>query len=129
MVAWIGDELKARALWFTAPRTAALRDETVPSPGPGEVRVGAIASAVSAGTELLVYRGEVSNELPLDLPTLRGSYAFPINYGSASVGIIHYVGTASDAVCVGDSDFANHPHQDVFVVPAAVPVCLPHDLD
>jgi 2-desacetyl-2-hydroxyethyl bacteriochlorophyllide A dehydrogenase len=129
MVAWIGDELKARALWFTAPRTAALRDETVPSPGPGEVRIGAMASAVSAGTELLVYRGEVSNELPLDLPTLRGSYAFPIKYGYASVGIILDVGTGIEHLCAGDSVFAHHPHQDVFVVPATVPVRLPHDLD
>src|SRR5919112_584179 len=129
MVARIGDELKARALWFTAPRTAALRDETVPSPGPGEVRVGAMASAVSAGTELLVYRGEVSNELPLDLPTLRGSYAFPIKYGYASVGIILDVGTGIEHLCAGDSVFAHHPHQDVFVVPATVPVRLPHDLD
>ncbi len=29
MAALIGDNLKSRALWFTAPRTAALRDETV----------------------------------------------------------------------------------------------------
>ena len=129
MVAWIGDELKARALWFTAPRTAALRDETVPSPGPGEVRVGALASAVSAGTELLVYRGEVSNELPLDLPTLRGSYAFPIKYGYASVGIILDVGTGIEHLRAGDSVFVHHPHQDVFVVPATIPVRLPDDLD
>ncbi|HZC84768.1 MAG TPA: hypothetical protein VE194_10075, partial [Rubrobacter sp.] len=59
MVSRIGDELKARALWFTAPRTAEFRTETVEPPGPGEVRVETIASAVSAGTEMLVYRGEV----------------------------------------------------------------------
>ena len=63
-----------------------LREETVPSPGPGEVRVETIASAVSAGTEMLVYRGEVPQDLPLDLPTLRGSYAFPIKYGYAVAG-------------------------------------------
>ena len=43
----IGDELKASALWFTAPRTAALRAETVGPPGPEEVRVETIASRSS----------------------------------------------------------------------------------
>ena len=43
----------ATALWFTATRTAALRDEQVAPPGPGQVTVRAIASLVSAGTEML----------------------------------------------------------------------------
>src|SRR3712207_1953011 len=55
----------ARALWFTAPRTAELRPERVPPPEPGEVRVRTIASAISHGTEMLVYRGEVPSGLPL----------------------------------------------------------------
>jgi hypothetical protein len=69
MASLTGDELKARALWFTASRTAELREETVAPPGLGEVRVETIASAVSAGTEMLVYRGEVPQDLRLDLPT------------------------------------------------------------
>ena len=50
------------------------------------VRVRAALSAISHGTEMLVYRGQVPPELALDLPTLRGSFAFPIKYGYASVG-------------------------------------------
>jgi 2-desacetyl-2-hydroxyethyl bacteriochlorophyllide A dehydrogenase len=129
MVAWIGDELKARALWFTAPRTATLRDETVPPPGPGEVRIEATTSAVSAGTELLVYRGEVPQDLSLDLPTLRGSYAFPIKYGYAATGIVLDVGPEVEHLAMGDFVFVHHPHQEVFVVPATMPVRLPEDLD
>lgn len=125
----IGNELKARALWFAAPRTATLREETVPPPGPGEVRVETIASAVSAGTEMLVYRGEVSGDLPLDLPTLRGSYAFPIKYGYAAAGRILDTGPDVEHLSAGDPVFVHYPHQEVFVVPAHMPVRLADDLD
>ncbi|HEX5848071.1 MAG TPA: zinc-binding alcohol dehydrogenase [Rubrobacter sp.] len=117
--------LRARALWFAAPRTAELREETVPPPGPGEVRVEATASAVSAGTELLVYRGEVPEGLPLDLPTLEGSYAFPIKYGYATVGRVLDTGSDVEHLDTGDPVFVHHPHQEVFVVPARMPVRLP----
>jgi 2-desacetyl-2-hydroxyethyl bacteriochlorophyllide A dehydrogenase len=128
-VSRIGDELKARALWFTAPRTAALCAETVEPPGPGEVRVKTIASAVSAGTEMLVYRGEVPQDLRLDLPTLSGSYAFPIKYGYAATGLVLDTGPGVDHLSQGDPVFVHHPHQDVFVAPAQMPVRLPDDLD
>ena len=125
----IGDELKSRALWFTAPRTAELREEIVPPPGPGEVRIETTASAVSAGTELLVYRGEVSKDLPLDLPTLEGSYAFPIKYGYAAAGRVLDTGPDVEHLRAGDPVFVHHPHQEVLVVPARLPVRLPDGLD
>jgi 2-desacetyl-2-hydroxyethyl bacteriochlorophyllide A dehydrogenase len=129
MASRIGDEIEARALWFTAPRKAALYTETVASPGPGEVRVESTASAVSAGTEMLVYRGEVPQDLPLDLPTFAGSYDFPIKYGYATVGRILDTGPGVGHFTPGDPVFVHHPHQEVFVVPARMPVRLPDDLD
>ena len=125
----IGVELKARALWFSAPRTATLRAEDVPPPGAGEVRVETLASAVSAGSEMLVYRGEVPQELPLDLPTLRGSYGFPIKYGYAAAGRVLDAGPEVEHLAPGDPVFVHHPHQEVFVVPATMPVRLPDGLD
>jgi 2-desacetyl-2-hydroxyethyl bacteriochlorophyllide A dehydrogenase len=129
MASRIGDELKARALWFTAPRTAEFRQEMVPPPGPGEVRVETLASAVSAGTEMLVYRGEVPQDLRLDLPTLAGSYAFPIKYGYAAAGHVLDTGSGVEDLSPGDPVFVHHPHQDVFLVPAEMPLLLPDDLD
>ena len=121
--------MKARALWFTAPRTATLREESVPPPGPGQVRVETIASAVSAGTEMLVYRGEVPQHLPLDLPTLQGTYGFPIKYGYAAAGRVFDTGPGVEHLSVGDTVFVHHPHQEVFVVPARLPVRLPEGFD
>ena len=121
--------LEACALWFTAPRTAELRPEKVPFPGPGEVRVKTIASAISHGTEMLVYRGEVPTDLPLDLPTLAGDFSFPIKYGYASVGHVLDAGAGVEHLSPGDLVFVHHPHQDAFVVPADLPVRLPAGLD
>jgi 2-desacetyl-2-hydroxyethyl bacteriochlorophyllide A dehydrogenase len=129
VVSRIGVEIEARALWFTAPRKAEFRQEIVPTPGPGEVLVETIASAVSAGTEMLVYRGEVPHDLPLDLPTLAGSYAFPIKYGYAAAGRVLDTGSGVENLSQGDPIFVHHPHQELFVVPAQMLVRLPDDLD
>jgi 2-desacetyl-2-hydroxyethyl bacteriochlorophyllide A dehydrogenase len=121
--------LEAHALWFTAPHTTELRPERMPLPGPEEVRIRALASAISQGTEMLVYRGEVPADLPLDLPTLVGSFSFPIKYGYATVGRVLDVGAGVGDLAPGDSVFVHHPHQDVFVVPAGLPVRLSDRLD
>src|SRR5437764_9543197 len=118
----------ARALWLAAPRAPEFRDEPAPPPGPGEVRVRAIASALSQGIELLVYRGQVPADLPLDLPTLAGSFAFPIKYGYAAVGRVIDVGPAVEECKPDDIVFVHHPHQVVFVVPATIPILLPEGM-
>jgi 2-desacetyl-2-hydroxyethyl bacteriochlorophyllide A dehydrogenase len=117
------------SVWFPAAREVDLRSETVPDVGAHDVRIEAIASAISHGTEMLVFRGQVPDGLELDLPTLRGSFSFPIKYGYASVGRV--VETGSDVRClgIGDPVFVLHPHQSTYVVPADMPTRLPADLD
>jgi len=120
---------EATAVWFSQPRTVELRREGLPELGPHDVRVEAIASAISHGTEMLVYRGQVPSELELDLPTLRGSFDFPIKYGYASVGRIVDTGTSVGSLSRDDVVFVLHPHQSQYVVPESMPVRLPHGLE
>ncbi len=115
----------ATAVWFPAARTVELRDEPVPEPGAGEVRIRTLASAISPGTELLVYRGQVPPDLELDLPTLRGGFGFPIKYGYACAGVVDGLGAAVQGAREGDLVFVHHPHQTAFVVPSAAAVPLP----
>jgi threonine dehydrogenase-like Zn-dependent dehydrogenase len=124
-----GGALEARALWFSGPRVAEFRSERVRPAAPGEVRVGTISSALSQGTEMLVYRGKVPADLPLDLPTLAGSFSFPIKYGYATVGRVLDAGAGVEDLAAGDTVFVHHPHQDVFLVPEKMPVRLPDGLD
>lgn len=118
----------ATAVWFPRTREVELRQEPLPPVGPGEVRVRAVASAISHGTEMLVYRGQVPPDLPLDLPALRGGFSFPIKYGYASVGRIEETGAGVTEFRVGDLVFVYHPHQDLYVVPASTIVPLPEGL-
>jgi 2-desacetyl-2-hydroxyethyl bacteriochlorophyllide A dehydrogenase len=117
----------ATSVWFPRAREVELREETLRGPGPGEIRVRAIASGLSHGTEMLVFRGEVPANLALDLPTLAGSYAFPIKFGYASVGRVVEVG-AGAAFTPGDPVFVHHPHQQEYVVSASAAVRLPSRL-
>ncbi len=121
-------EIEAQALWLTAARTVEIRTETALPPGPGEVRVLAIASAISQGTEMLVYRGQVPEDMPLDLPSLSGSFAFPIKYGYASVGRVIDAGAGVQHVAASDIVFVLHPHQSAYTVPASLAVRLPDGL-
>jgi 2-desacetyl-2-hydroxyethyl bacteriochlorophyllide A dehydrogenase len=107
------------------PGSVELRDETVAEPGVGEILVQASRSAISHGTEMLVYRGQVPPGTDLDLPTLRGDFSFPIKYGYASVGTVAEVGLGVSALAVGDSVFCLHPHQTGYVVPAHLAWRLP----
>ncbi|HEX5415955.1 MAG TPA: zinc-binding alcohol dehydrogenase [Chloroflexota bacterium] len=118
----------ARAVWFTGPGVVELRDEEVPTPGPGEIRVRAVASAISHGTELKVLHGQIDPALDLDLPTIRGTYGFPIKYGYASVGRVVDAGPGAE-LAPGNLVFALHPHQTEYVVPATLATRLPTGVD
>ncbi len=78
---------------------------------------------------MLVYRGEVPLDLPLDLPTLDGSFGFPIKFGYAMAGHVLDVGRGVESFSPGDPVFVHHPHQETFVVPAHMLVRLPPGLN
>lgn len=108
----------ARALYFTGPYGLELREIDVPDPGPGEVRVEADRSAISPGTELLVYRGEASPDLPADtsIEALSGTLSFPLRYGYAVVGRVTDVGRGVDEDWLDRRVFAFHPHASHFTI-------------
>ena len=85
-----GRDQVARAVVFDAPRRVRVGPVDLPSPGDGDVLVRTLWSGISAGTEMLAYRGEIDPALPLDetIGTLGGSFAFPFRYGYSCVGRI-----------------------------------------
>ena len=119
-----------KALFFETPRRVAVRTIELPPPGPGEVRVRARCSAVSAGTELLAYRGLLPASLPIDqsLPALTGTFAFPFRYGYALVGEVTEVGEGVAERMVGRRVFAFAPHATEVNVALAGVTPLPDDL-
>ena len=105
----------ARGLWFTKARKAELLEEDVRKPTGAEVTVRSIASLVSAGTEMLVYRGELPAEDDLGLETCAGNFGFPVKYAYQVVGEVIEAGPDA-RFKPGQRIFARHPHQDYFTV-------------
>ena len=105
----------ARALWFTGPRTPELRQEEIAEAGPGQVTVRGVASLVSAGTEMLVYRGDLPAEDELGLETCAGSFGFPVKYAYQIVGRVEAAGEGVP-FAPGDLVFCRHPHQERFTM-------------
>ena len=112
-----------QALWYVGAGRAEIRNEPLAEPGPGEVRVRALHSAISRGTESLVLAGRVppSEFERMRAPFMGGSFPFPVKYGYATVGRVE----AGPAELLGRIVFALHPHQSLFNVPLSAVVPLP----
>lgn len=107
--------MKQTSLYFTAPRNVELRDAELPEPGAGEVRLRALCSAISSGTEMLIYKGDAPVNLAADatLPALQGSLAFPLKYGYCMVGRVETLGAGVSDEWRGRKAFAFNPHETV----------------
>ncbi len=112
--------MTARAFWTVAPGVGEIRAEALPAPAAGLKRVQTLASGVSRGTEALVFAGRVppSQYRAMRAPLMGGAFPFPVKYGYSAVGTDE----------TGQRVFVLHPHQDVFLAPAAMCIPLPDAL-
>lgn len=119
-------EPSAWALWLEGAGRPALRAQPLAAPGPGEVEVRTLYSAISRGSERLVFEGRVpaAEHQRMRCPMQEGDFQFPVKYGYCAVGRV----TAGEAALLGRTVFALHPHQDRFVVPAQAVTPVPEDV-
>ncbi len=105
----------ARAFWAVTAGRGEIRSEMLPRERDEWHLVRTIVSGISRGTEALVFQGRVpaSQYEAMRAPLMGGAFPFPVKYGYSAVGRI------SD----GRRVFVLHPHQDVFLAPAAM--CIP----
>jgi 2-desacetyl-2-hydroxyethyl bacteriochlorophyllide A dehydrogenase len=113
----------ARSLCFVGPRAVDVSVDPLPPLEDGQVLVRTTFSGISAGTEMLAYRGQLDPELPLDetLGTLGGTFRYPFRYGYSCVGVVE---ESRSELGEGAVVFAFHPHQDAFVMSAGDVVTL-----
>jgi NADPH:quinone reductase-like Zn-dependent oxidoreductase len=113
----------AQACWVVAPGRAEIRTETLPSLAEGEVRVRTLHTAVSRGTEGLVFRGEVpaSEWQRMRAPFQAGEFPGPVKYGYVNVGVVE----AGPADLIGRTVFCLYPHQTRYQVNAQAVLPLP----
>jgi NADPH:quinone reductase-like Zn-dependent oxidoreductase len=106
-----------------APGRAEILPAAAPSPVPGSLRIRALASGISRGTESLVFEGKVpeSEWRRMRCPFQEGDFRFPVKYGYALVGVVE----AGPAERIGDRIFCLHPHQSRFTIPAEAALAIP----
>lgn len=122
---------QAQQLWFTKPFAVAVREQFLPMPAAGELLVKTLCSAISAGTEMLVYRGQIPGAMTLDagLDSLQGAADYPLQYGYASVGLVQQIGEDVDPDWAGKRVFSFQPHATHFLATPASVIVLPDDIE
>ena len=120
----------ATAFWLAKPGRGELRTTTLPDPGPGEARVAALASAVSRGSESIVFNGQVplTQYAAMRCPFQDGEFPGPVKYGYASVGLVEAVGPGVPETLVGRRVFCHYPHQDRYIAPADAIAPIPDEV-
>lgn len=118
--------LRATAYWTVAPGHGELREHDLEPPGPDQVLVRTLHSAISRGTELLVHRGEVPPAVRdrMRAPFQHGEFPGPVKYGYLSVGVVE----AGPAHLTGHVVFCLYPHQDRYVVPVEAVSVVPDSI-
>jgi threonine dehydrogenase-like Zn-dependent dehydrogenase len=110
--------MQAHALFHQAPHRVEWAEISVADPRPGELLLQALCSALSPGTETLIFRGEAPEDLELDttIASLQGQFRYPFRYGYALVGEVIGAGSSEHRDWLGRRVFVFHPHQSHVLV-------------
>ncbi len=113
----------SNAFWVVEPGRGEIRSAPLGNLRDGDLRVRMLASGISRGTEMLVFRGQVpaSQHQAMRCPFQQGAFSFPVKYGYSAVGLVE----AGPDEWIGRRIFALHPHQDRFDLPVAAAVPVP----
>ncbi len=120
-----------RFVQFSAPNLAETKSEPVPSLQPDQLLVKTDCSAVSAGTELLVYRGQLPEDMLLDETIdelAEQEKRFPVRYGYAAAGRVVALGRDAAPEWLNRQVFAFHPHESHFSAHPENLIVLPEDV-
>ncbi|HEX5860952.1 MAG TPA: zinc-binding alcohol dehydrogenase [Nocardioides sp.] len=114
---------EALAFWLREPGAGEIRPVALAPPGPDEVVVRTLRSAVSRGTESLVFDGRVppSQYDAMRAPFQDGAFPAPVKYGYLNVGVVE----DGPSGLRGRTVFCLHPHQTAYVVPASAVTVVP----
>ena len=118
---------KARTLYFTAPKKVEIREAVLPILKDDEVLVETICSAISAGTEMLVYRGEFPHIVDLH-DGLSSDLNYPLAYGYACAGKVVEAGKDVNRDWLNKVVFAFQPHTSHFITKTESLIQTPNSL-
>jgi 2-desacetyl-2-hydroxyethyl bacteriochlorophyllide A dehydrogenase len=122
--------VKNYVLYFTKPHAVQVREEPIPTPAQNEVLVKNMVSGISAGTEMLCYKGLIPDDISLDetISSLKHQISYPFKYGYSSVGKIVEVGHPNLNYLIDKLVFVFNPHESYFCVNKEQLILLPDNL-
>ena len=107
--------MNTRTLFFTSPGQVEIRQTPLPPLAQGQMLVETICSAISPGTEMLLYRGQFPKGLADAHDSLSSELKYPIAYGYACVGRVVKISKEMRRRWLDRLVFAFKPHTSHFV--------------
>lgn len=121
--------MRACTLYFVAPGQVELRETDLPVLAPDQVLVQTICTAISPGTEMLIYRGQFpAMAVDASIETLGGEFRYPLAYGYAAVGRVVEIGIQVDKLWRDRLVFSFQPHTSHFITMPHSLFPIPHSL-
>lgn len=120
--------IENKTIIFTAPGQVEIRQSVLPPLTQGQMLVETICSAISPGTELLVYRGQFPKELADTHDSLSSGLQYPTPYGYACVGRVIKISKEMRHRWLGRLVFAFQPHTSHFIATPETLFPLPDGL-
>lgn len=110
--------LDAQAIFHTARQQVQLQTSHIAPLAADQVLIKTTYSAISPGTEGMIFSGHFPQDTVLDthIASLSGNFCYPFRYGYALVGEIIDVGSQVAKKWQNRKVFAFHPHQNYAVV-------------
>ncbi|MDE0806704.1 MAG: zinc-binding alcohol dehydrogenase [Longimicrobiales bacterium] len=117
----------SQQFWVTEPGRGEIVTKLIPSRAKNELVIKTLYTAISRGTETLVFNGQVppSQYDTMRSPFQEGEFPGPVKYGYSNVGICIDAPHNMASKLLGQTIFSLYPHQDYFIIPANEVITLP----
>lgn len=127
----MGKRAERVSQYFEKPGKISLKKEVVSPVAKNQVMIKTLISSISAGTEMLFYRGQVPDTVPVDdsFSSLRTKITYPLKYGYSAIGEIVDIGRNVSKDLRGQTAFAFHSHESLFCCDISEIVPLPGHLN
>ena len=123
--------MRCTSVIFKSPHHIELIENALTSPQRGEVLIKTYLSAISMGTEMLVYRGQFPQKLAVDknIPTLTHNFVYPLKYGYSTIGRVVETGPAVSKDWLNRMVFCFNPHESHYIARPDQLIAIPADID